>query len=83
MRKFPIYRYIRPDGGVSISPVKPDTEYTERTRLVADEGCTITDGVTVTTCVDTDEPDRWTEIADADETAAKAAAYDILIGEVE
>lgn len=68
MQKFPVYRYTRPDGGVSISPVKPNTEYTELTRLVAEEGRTLTDGVTETTCVDTDNPDAWDEILTDSET---------------
>lgn len=62
MRKFPVYRYTRPDGGVSISPVKPDAEYSELTRLIAEEGRTLTDGVTEASCVDTDNPDVWEEV---------------------
>ena len=62
MQKYPIYRFTRPGGGVSVSPVRPDGEYIELTRLVADEGCTITDGVTVCECVDTADPGAWEEI---------------------
>lgn len=65
MQKIILYRFNRPDGGVSISPVKPDTEYTGLFRLIADEGYTLTDGETVTTCTDTDTPDTWSEIADS------------------
>lgn len=61
MQKITLYRYNRPDGGVSISPVKPDTEYTELYRLVADEGCALTDGLNHAECVDTENPDIWTE----------------------
>lgn len=49
-------------GGVSYSP-----EYAEgRTesdfvRLVADEGMGITDGIIVTTVVDTNDPERWVD----------------------
>jgi len=70
MQKFPVYRYTRPDGGVSISPVKPDTEYTELFRLVADEGRTLTDGVRHVECVDTDNPDAWEEEITAEEALA-------------
>ena len=62
MQKITLYRFIRTDGGVSVSPVKPDSEYTELYRLVADEGMALTDGETVTTCTDTAEPDKWSEI---------------------
>lgn len=73
MQKFPVYRYTRPDGGVSVSPVKPDGECIELTRMVADDGNTITDGVTVATCVDTDNPDAWQEI-EGDLTAEESLA---------
>lgn len=61
MQKISLYRYNRPDGGVTISPVKPDEEYTELFRLIADEGHTLTDGVNHTECVDTEEPEAWKE----------------------
>ena len=82
MKKITLYRYTRADGGVSVSPVQPAGEYTVLYRLVAEDGSTLTDGSTVAACVDTDEPDKWAEIVetDTDETAAKAAAYDVLMG---
>lgn len=82
MKKITLYRYTRADGGVSVSPVQPAGEYTVLYRLVAEDGYTLTDGSTVAVCVDTDEPDKWTEIVETadDETAAKAAAYDVLMG---
>lgn len=90
MQKISLYRYTRPDGGVTISTVKPDTEYTELFRLVADEGYVLTDGNTTAPCVDTDSFDAWTEIVgieseDAEsgelsEMALKAHAYDIVTG---
>lgn len=70
MKKIPVYRYARSDGGMTISTVKPDTEYTELTRLVADEGRTLTDGVTETVCVDTDAPDAWEEVLSDSEALA-------------
>ena len=33
-----IYRYQRPDGGYTVSPVKPDVQYQVRWRLIAEEG---------------------------------------------
>ena len=84
MEKITLYRYTSADGGVSVSTVKPDTESTELTRLVADEGCALTNGETTTPCTDTDNPDIWTEIpdpGDLTETEQKAQAYDIITGE--
>lgn len=66
MQTIKLYRFTRPDGGVTTSPVKPDTEYTELFRLVADEGYLLTNGETVTTCTDTDNPEAWREIPDTD-----------------
>lgn len=64
MRTIPLYRYIRPDGGVTVSTVKPDTEYTELSRLVADDGYILTNGKTTTPCTDTDTPEAWSEVED-------------------
>lgn len=59
MRIIPLYRYTRPDGGVTVSPIKPDAEYTELCRLIADEGMAITNGVIITDCIDVDSADGW------------------------
>ena len=65
MQIITLYKYKRADGGTTISPVKPEGEYTEMVRLVADEGKVLTrDGENFTTCVDTETADRWTEIDD-------------------
>lgn len=90
MQKIPLYRYTRPDGGVTTSPVKPDVDYTELYRLVADENMTLTNGEVIASCTDTDNPDAWTEIVDIEsdetenselsETVLKAHAYDIITG---
>lgn len=76
MQKIPLYRYTRPDGGVTVSAVKPDAEYTEMTRLVADEGNALTDGNTTTPCVDTDNPNVWAEVEDTAENPGEATAAD-------
>ena len=63
MQTITLYRYTRPDGGVSTSPAKPDTtEYTVKYRLIADDGKALTDDTTVARCVDVDSPVGWTEI---------------------
>lgn len=66
MQTIPLYRYIRPGGGVTVSTVKPDTEYTELSRLVADDGYILTDGATFTACTDTDNPSAWSEVVDTE-----------------
>ena len=85
MQKIKLYRFIRSDGGVTVSPAKPEVEHTELTRLVADENMVLTDGISTTTCVDTDDSSMWQEIADTSmsETEQKAFAYDILTGVAE
>lgn len=83
MQTITLYRYVRPDGGITTSPVKPGAEYAEMYRLIADEGKALTDGVTITACTDTSDPYIWMEIDDPGEmteTEQKAAAYDILTG---
>ena len=90
MQKIVLYRYTRPDGGVTTSPLKTDEDYTEHYRLVADENMTLTNGEVTASCTDTDNPDAWTEIVDIEsdeaenselsETVLKAHAYDIITG---
>ena len=57
-----LYRYERTDGGITVSPNKPDCEYTERYRLIADEGKAITNGEIITSCIDVEGVDGWREI---------------------
>lgn len=66
MQKIPLYRYIRADGGVTVSTDKPETEYIELTRLVADEGYILVNDDTYTFCIDTDNPDLWIEKEDVE-----------------
>jgi hypothetical protein len=42
--------------------VEPDKPYTNKYRLVADEGKVFVKGNSVTTCLDVDSTDGWTEI---------------------
>ena len=85
MQKITMYRYERPDGGVTISPTLPEgvVDYDIRYRLIADDGKAMTDGEIVAECVDTATPDEWTEIdapADEDEDKQYAEAGKILMG---
>lgn len=62
MQIIELYRYIRPNGGATVSPIKPDTDYELRYRLIADEGMALTKDGIITTCVDVVSADGWTEI---------------------
>lgn len=62
-----IYQKIKPDGKKKIT--KSLTERTDKGdligteyRLVADVGKLLTDGRTVTSCIDTADPSQWQEI---------------------
>lgn len=85
MQTIPLYRYNRPNGGVTVSTEKPEAEYTELVRLIADDGKTLTDGTTATPCVDTETPAAWTEI-DApnyiDPNKATDADYEAALAEM-
>ena len=64
-----LYKYERADGGITVSPNKPDVEYTEMYRLVADEGKVITnDGEYLTSCADVESTDGWYEVDEPVET---------------
>lgn len=76
MEKITLYRYNRSDGGVTVSTEKPEAEYTELFRLVADEGMTLTNGNAVTTCVDTDDVTPWAEVEDLGEDYDQDEATD-------
>lgn len=71
MKNITLYRYIRADGGVTVSPHKPDAAYTEMLRLVAEDGMMLTkDGVNFVPCADVENPDGWYEVAATEEAYA-------------
>ena len=57
-----LYKYAREGGGTTVSPNKPNTEYTEMYRLVADEGKMLTNGIVTTPCTDVESVEGWEEI---------------------
>lgn len=58
-----LYKYNREGGGVTVSPVKPNKEYFEMFRLVADEGKALTkDGVELYPCTDAESIEGWYEV---------------------
>ena len=70
MKKITLYRVTRSDGGIDITPNKPNSDnYTETYRLIADEGKALTDGSNYYSCIDTDNPDKYIEVAE-DETSS-------------
>lgn len=62
MQTIVLYRYTRVDGGTTVSIEKPDAEYTETSRLIANDGYILTDGVNYAFCIDTDNPSQWCEV---------------------
>lgn len=63
-----LYKFIRPEGGVTVSPIMPEGEYTEMMRLVADEGKLLTkDEENFTSCVDAGSADGWYEVDEPEE----------------
>lgn len=62
MQIIPLYKYERADGGTTVSPNRPDANFTKMYRLVADEGKALTNGDIITPCVDVESTDGWNEI---------------------
>lgn len=63
MKTIILYRYIREDGGITVSPNKPETEYTELVRIIADEGKKITqDGEKLYSVIDQETAEGWYEV---------------------
>ena len=66
MQTITLYKYKRRGGGITVSPTKPSAKHTEMYRLLADDGKILTDGETMTVCVDTNDVDVWTETDNAE-----------------
>lgn len=63
MQIITLYRFEREGGGITVSPNKPDCDYTELSRIVADEGMAITkDGENLYSVIDTDVTDGYYEV---------------------
>lgn len=63
MQTITLYKYNREGGGVTVSPVKPDAEYTEMYRIVADEGKVLTqNGEELYSCLDVASVEGWYEV---------------------
>lgn len=57
-----LYRYMREDGGITVSPIKPDCGYIAMFRLVADDGKVLVKDDICTSCVDVASTEGWEEI---------------------
>lgn len=63
MKFITLYKYKREGGGITVSPNKPDGEYTELVRIVADKGKRVTrDGENLYIAIDQDTVDGWCEV---------------------
>lgn len=77
-----IYKYTRKDGGTTVTPNKPEGEYTELYRVIADEGKAVTkDGVNLYRVIDTESNEGWLEV-DAPEVDESAMYNTANEGEV-
>lgn len=60
-----LYKYVRPNGGITVSLQKPDSEYSIMYRVVASDGMLVTrDGEDKYSVIDTDSPEGWYEVED-------------------
>ena len=79
MQIIDLYKYTRPDGGVTVSPVRPEGEYEPMYRLVADEGMALTkDGENLTSCADVENVEGWYEVESAEGEATEQDYLDTL-----
>lgn len=61
MQIITLYKIIRADGGITVTPNKPDEYESILYRLVADEGKELIKGDIKTECIDTDNSEGWIE----------------------
>ena len=73
-----LYKYTRPDGGVTVSPVRPEGEYEPMYRLVADEGMALTkDGENLTSCADVNSTEGWYEVEMPEDDSGTVSAVEV------
>jgi hypothetical protein len=79
-----LYRYERAEGGITVSPTKPQSEYTELYRLIADEDKALTqDGENLFGVIDTESTNGWyeVELPETEEISDEKALLIITEGE--
>lgn len=58
-----LYCYEREIGKITVSPEKPDCDYTIKFRLIAEKGEELTkNGENFTTCIDVDDIEGWNAV---------------------
>lgn len=58
-----LYCYERETGKLTVSPEKPNCDYTLKYRLIAEEGEELTkNGENFTTCIDVDDIEGWNAV---------------------
>ena len=63
MRIKSLYRYMREEGRIAESPIKPECEYRERVRIIADSGKLVTkDGEKFYLVIDADSAEGFYEV---------------------
>lgn len=61
MQTVNLYKYVDADGVVITPNKREETDVPYCYRLIADDGYILTDGENETPCIDTHEPEKWTE----------------------
>ena len=62
-----LYKFIRADGGTTVSPNAPNGAYTIMFRIIADEGMAVTnDGQTLYSVIDTETIEGYYEVENPD-----------------
>lgn len=79
-----LYRYEREAGKVTVSTVKPDCDYTEMYRIVADNNKVVTlDNENFYSVIDTEIKDGWIETTVPEELNRQYTETGIPIDEIE
>ena len=79
-----IYKYKREDGGTTVSPNKPEGEYSELFRVIAAEGKAVTqDGTTFYSVIDAESTEGWQEVDAPEYDEEAAATQDVMDSETQ
>ena len=76
-----LYRVTRADGGITVTPNKPDSYDAVMYRIIADDGKELVKGDVRTSCADVESTDGWVEVeaqSEATELEDAIAALNLL-----
>lgn len=63
MKQIPLYRFEREGGGTTVSPNEPDELFTNKLRLIAEDGKRLTkDGKKLYSVIDAESAEGWYEV---------------------